>query len=157
MTERAFSSVNGLVSMVGAGPGPVDLMTLRAPDRVRRSDVVVHDRLMYARSARRVVRLAVHRARDDACHDWRALALPGPTRVFYLGVQRLAQIAESLLTHGLAPDTPSATVWGGTRPTQTVIACSLHRLVALAAAYGPQPGVLIIGETVRMCPEFRVD
>lgn len=36
----------GFVSIVGAGPGPLDLMTLRALDRLRRAEVVVHDRLI---------------------------------------------------------------------------------------------------------------
>ena len=45
----------------------------------------------------------------------------------------------------------------GTRATQQVFACSLRRLVEQAPAYGPQPGLLIIGETVQLCPEFQPD
>lgn len=251
MTERFSSSALGFVCIVGAGPGPLDLMTLRALDRLRRADVVVHDRLVstevldqippqaqrvyvgkalgdhavpqegihallvaHARRGSRVVRLKGgdpyvfgrggeevqalqaegiafevvpgvtaasgcsaaagiplthrnlagscvflpgHLAQDDATHDWRALARPGQTRVFYMGVQRLAQIADRLFSHGLAPDTPAAIVRDGTRPTQTVIACSLQRLVEMAPAYGPQPGLLIIGETVRMSPHYHAD
>lgn len=249
MSDRSSSFPPGFVCIVGAGPGPLDLMTLRALDRLHRADVVVHDRLIsaevlaqippqaqrvyvgkalgdhavpqkgihallvaHARSGRRVVRLKGgdpyvfgrggeevqalqaegiafevvpgvtaasgcsaaagiplthrnlasscmflpgHLAQDEATHDWQALARPGQTRVFYMGVQRLAQIAERLFTHGLALDTPAAIVRDGTRPTQTVIACRLRRLVEMAPAYGPQPGLLIIGETVRMSPYFH--
>lgn len=239
---------SGFVSIVGAGPGPLDLMTLRALDRLRRAEVVVHDRLItaevlaqiqvsavrvyvgkalgnhsvpqsgihallikHALLGRRVVRLKGgdpyvfgrggeevqalqaagiafevvpgvtaasgcsaaagiplthrdlsasctflpgHLADDEARHDWQALARPGQTRVFYMGVQRLAQIAQQLITHGLAPDTPAAIVYDGSRPTQTVIAMGLRALVARAPAYGPQPGLLIIGETVQLSPDF---
>lgn len=237
------------VAIVGAGPGPADLMTLRALDRLQRAEVVVHDRLIspeilacipvtaqrvyvgkalghhsvpqagihallieHARAGRRVVRLKGgdpyvfgrggeevqallaagiafevvpgvtaasgcaaaagiplthrelsascvflpgHLADDEATHDWRALARPGQTRVFYMGIQRLPHIAERLIAHGLSPDTPAAIVRDGTRPTQTVLACRLSRLVAQAPAYGPQPGLLLIGETVQLSPHFE--
>ena len=241
----------GFVYIVGAGPGPADLMTLRALDRLRRAEVVVHDRLIspevldlipataqrvyvgkalgnhampqegihallvqHARLGKRVVRLKGgdpyvfgrggeevqalqaagiafevvpgvtaasgcsaaagiplthrdlagscvflpgHLADDDASHDWAALARPGQTRVFYMGIQRLGQIAQQLMTHGLSPETPAAIVLDGTRATQTVIATSLRNLVARAPAYGPRPGLLIIGETVQLSPEFHAD
>lgn len=96
-----------------------------------------------------------HMAEGNSPLDWAALARPGQTRVFYMGVQRLAQIAHQLIAHGLPPDTPAAIVRDGTRASQTVFATELNALVAQAPAYGPQPGLLIIGETVRLCPEFR--
>lgn len=247
--ESTPYSGGGFVSIVGAGPGPVDLMTLRALDRLQRAEVVVHDRLItsevlalipeaaqrvyvgkalgnhsvpqegihallvqHARLGRRVVRLkggdpyvfgrggeevqalqaaAIafevvpgvtaasgcaaaagialthrdlaascvflpgHLADDEASHDWQALARPGQTRVFYMGVQRLALIAQQLIAHGLAPDTPAAIVYDGTRPGQTVIATGLSDLVARAPGYGPRPGLLIIGETVQLSPDFQ--
>lgn len=240
----------GFVSIVGAGPGPADLMTLRAVDRLQRAEVVVYDRLItpevmalvpeaaqgiyvgkalgnhsvpqeqinsllveHARLGRRVVRLKGgdpyvfgrggeevqalqaagisfevvpgvtaasgcsaaagiplthrdlagtcvflpgHLADDDATHDWAALARPGQTRVFYMGVQRLAQIAHQLIKHGLAPDTPAAIVRDGSRASQTVIATGLRNLVARAPGYGPQPGLLIIGETVQLSPDYHL-
>ena len=168
MTERFSSSALGFVCIVGAGPGPLGLMTLRALDRLRRADVVVHDRLVSTKildqippQAQRAYvgkALGDHAVPQEGIHALLvAHARPGQTRVFYMGVQRLAQIAERLFSHGLVPDTPAAIVRDGTRPTQTVIACSLRRLVEMAPAYGPQPGLLIIGETVRMSPYYHAD
>lgn len=239
----------GHVSIVGAGPGPVDLMTLRALSRLQLAEVVVHDRLigddvidripasalrfyvgkalgdhavpqegihdllvLHARAGRRVVRLKGgdpyvfgrggeevqalqaagiafevvpgvtaasgcsaaagiplthrdfagscvflpgHLADIEASHDWRALARPGQTRVFYMGIQRLPHIARQLIAHGLSPSTPAAIVRDGTRPAQLVLACPLDRLVDIAPAYGPQPGLLIVGETVQLSPHFQ--
>lgn len=251
MTELNLVASQGFVYIVGAGPGPLDLMTLRALDRLRRADVVVHDRLIsaevldqipshaqrlyvgkalgnhvvpqadihalliaHARQGQRVVRLKggdpymfgrggeevqalraagiafevvpgvtaasgcsaaagiplTHRdlasscvflsghLADDSTHaDWAALARPGQTRVFYMGIQRLALIAEQLISHGMAPDTPAAIVRDGTRDTQEIFACSLTQLVALAPTYGPRPGLLIIGETVQLCPQYHAN
>lgn len=44
--EAMQPSGQGFVSIVGAGPGPVDLMTLRARDRLQRAEVVMYDRLI---------------------------------------------------------------------------------------------------------------
>jgi uroporphyrin-III C-methyltransferase len=248
MAEQSAAPRPGFVYIVGAGPGPVDLMTLRALDRLKRAQVVVYDRLItpdvlvqipadaerlyvgkalgqhslpqaqinallvqQAKAGRQVVRLKggdpyifgrggeevqalqaegigfevvpgvtaasgcamaagiplTHRSLAASCiflpghladernsHDWTALARPAQTRVFYMGVQRLAHIAGQLISHGLAPDTPAAIVIDGTRSTQKVLATGLSQLVALAPSYGPQPGLLIIGETVALSPAF---
>lgn len=251
MLEAGVHGGPGFVSIVGAGPGPVDLMTLRALDRLQRAEVVVHDRLItpevlalipehaqrvyvgkalghhsvpqeqihvllvqHARLGKRVVRLKGgdpyvfgrggeevqalqaagisfevvpgvtaasgcsaaagiplthrelasscvflpgHLAEGNAVPDWAALARPGQTRVFYMGVQHLAQIAQELIAHGLAPDTPAAIVRDGTRATQTVMATGLNSLVVRAPSYGPRPGLLIIGETVQLSPDYHAN
>ncbi|HEX4999354.1 MAG TPA: uroporphyrinogen-III C-methyltransferase [Terriglobia bacterium] len=38
----------GMVSIVGAGPGDPDLITVKGLDRIRRADVILHDRLVAA-------------------------------------------------------------------------------------------------------------
>ncbi|MDE2253921.1 MAG: uroporphyrinogen-III C-methyltransferase [Betaproteobacteria bacterium] len=252
MPVEASRSRHGMVYIVGAGPGPADLLTLRALDRIQRAEVVLHDRLIapdvlallppqaerlyvgkalghhavaqaqihallieQARMGRCVVRLKggdphifgrggeevqalqaaglsfevvpgvsasngcasaagiplTHRELAHSCTflsghlaqgdidsganlDWAALARPRQTRVFYMGVERVASIARRLIAHGLAPDTPAAIVQDGTRPSQRVWAMGLEALVEQAPPYGPRPGLLIIGETVALSPHF---
>lgn len=249
LAEVQAAAASGWVSIVGAGPGPLDLMTLRALDRLRRAQVVIHDRLIgpdilaqipaqalrldvgkargrhavpqqdihalmvaHARAGRRVVRLKggdpfvfgrggeemqalqaaavpfevvpgisaaqgcgaaagialTHRELASQCvflpghlagmaaaYDWEALARPGQTLVFYMGVERLALIAEGLVANGLPADMPAALVLDGTRPGQTVLAWPLQELVRHAPPYGPQPGLLIIGPTVALSPHYQ--
>lgn len=87
--------------------------------------------------------------------DWVALARPGQTRVFYMGMERLAEIARQLHAHGLSAQTPAAVVQDGTRIGQQVIARPLNQLLTLAPGYGPRPSLLIIGETVSLSPHFK--
>lgn len=44
--DVAAAKPAGTVHIVGAGPGPADLLTLRALDRIHRAEVVIHDRLI---------------------------------------------------------------------------------------------------------------
>ena len=65
----------GFVSLVGAGPGDPDLLTVKAVNRLREADVVLHDALIDPR----VLRLArnAHKqlvgGRVGACHDQDAI------------------------------------------------------------------------------------
>ena len=241
-----YSPPQGMVSLVGAGPGPADLLTLRALNRIQQADIIVHDRLIgaevlalipaatprlyvgkaagnhavpqsqihallvaHARLGRKVVRLKggdptifgrggeeaqalqaegvafeiipgisaangcaaaagiplTHRdyahsvtflpghlaTSDGANHiDWAGLARPKQTRVFYMGIEHLKDIANALIAHGLPADTPAAVVQDGARTTQTVTALPLNSLMENAPAYGPRPGLLIISETVAL-------
>lgn len=251
--DAAPARAAGMVHIVGAGPGPADLLTLRALDRIQHAEVVIHDRLIgadvlalvpaqaericvgkargqhlvaqidihrllveHASRGRRVVRLKggdplifgrggeevqalqaanltfeivpgvsasngcaatagialTHRELAHSCtflsghlaegdvqssehFDWTALARPNQTRVFYMGVSHIGAIARMLVAHGLPPDTPAAVVQDGTQPTQQVWAMGLASLVEHAPAYGPRPGLLIIGETVALSPHFH--
>ena len=44
----AYSAPTGLVSVIGAGPGDPELLTLKARSRLHEADVVIHDRLVPA-------------------------------------------------------------------------------------------------------------
>jgi uroporphyrin-III C-methyltransferase/precorrin-2 dehydrogenase/sirohydrochlorin ferrochelatase len=83
--------------------------------------------------------------------DWRALARPHQTVVFYMGVHGLPLICERRVAHGLAKDTPVALVEKATLPTQRIIAGTLQSLPGLAAEAGVKPpALLIVGEVVRL-------
>lgn len=251
MAADSAPRASGMVYLVGAGPGPADLLTLRAMNRLQRAEVLVYDRLIeaevlalapaqaqriyvgksagdhvmpqsqihavlveQARAGRQVVRLKggdphlfgrggeevqalqqagiafevvpgisaangcaatagiplTHRDLAHSCSflpghladerqslDWAALARPGQTRVFYMGVARLASIAQQLIEQGLAPETPAAIVYDGTRSQQRVLACGLATLVRKTAAKPSRPGLLIIGETVALSAHFNED
>lgn len=250
-TQGAKPQPGGMVYLVGAGPGPADLLTVRAMNRLQRADVLVYDRLIepqvlalapqqalriyvgkasgdhvmpqeqihevlieHARAGRHVVRLKGgdphlfgrggeevqalqaagiafevvpgisaangcaatagiplthrdmahscsflpgHLAHEDQTLDWDALARPGQTRVFYMGVARLASIADKLVAHGMSPDTPAAIIYDGTRSQQWVLACGLATLVEKTPAREARPGLLIIGETVALSPHYKAD
>jgi uroporphyrin-III C-methyltransferase/precorrin-2 dehydrogenase/sirohydrochlorin ferrochelatase len=79
--------------------------------------------------------------------DWRALAAPLQTVVFYMGVAQLPRIVEHLRAHGAPNSRPVAIVERATLPGQRVIAGSLNTINELAQrARLIAPALLIVGE-----------
>jgi uroporphyrin-III C-methyltransferase/precorrin-2 dehydrogenase/sirohydrochlorin ferrochelatase len=235
----------GEVTLVGAGPGDPELLTLKALRALQDADVIFHDRLVpeglldmarrdaarisvgkaaggsgstqeeinallieHARQGKRVVRLkggdpfifgrggeelqalaeaqisfsvipgvtaaagcaayaGIPLTHRDYAHsvtfvtghadgegrqpDWRALAKPGLTAVFYMGLARVEQIAAQLQAHGAAGSLPAAVVAQGTLQEQRVVTGTLATIAAAAAASNIQsPALLIVGEVVSL-------
>ncbi len=238
------SAARGEVTLVGAGPGDPELLTLKGLRALQDADVIFHDRLVSeeildlarrdarricvgkapggagssqsdinallidaARAGQRVVRLkggdpfifgrggeelaALARAaipfsvipgitaasgsaayagiplthrrlahgvtfvtghdESGASIDWRALAAPGHTAVFYMGVARLEHIVARLIEHGAPPLRPAALIADATTPRQRVLTAPLERIGAAAAqaALGA-PALLVVGEVVSL-------
>lgn len=235
----------GLVSLVGAGPGDPELLTLKAYKRLQVAEVVLYDRLVsdevlaligpkaerfyvgkakalhsvpqneinqtlvaWARQGKQVVRLkggdpfifgrggeeletlmaenvAVevipgitaasgcaayagiplthrdhaqsvrlvtgHLQHGESTLDWQALASPGQTLVFYMGLSNLEAICQALMDHGLAPSTPLALIEQGTTQHQCTHIGSLQQLPeAFHQGEITPPTLLIIGSVVSL-------
>ena len=83
--------------------------------------------------------------------DWRALAFPGATAVFYMGLARLDHIVSKLLEHGAAVTLPAAIVARGTLPNQRIIAATLGTILdAASRAALESPALLVVGEVVAL-------
>jgi uroporphyrin-III C-methyltransferase/precorrin-2 dehydrogenase/sirohydrochlorin ferrochelatase len=235
----------GEVTLVGAGPGDPELLTLKALRALQDADVILHDRLVpeglldmarrdaarisvgkaaggigssqeeinallieHARQGKRVVRLkggdpfifgrggeelqalaeaqisfsvipgvtaaagcaayagiplthrdyahsvtfvTGHAEKEGRQPDWRALAKPGLTAVFYMGLARVEQIAAQLVAHGAAASTPAAVVAQGTLQNQRVVTGTLATIAEVTAASAIEsPALLIVGEVVSL-------
>lgn len=81
--------------------------------------------------------------------DWAGLAgFPG-TLVFLMGVHHAARIADQLVLHGRAVDTPAAAVRWGTTPQQQEVVSSLGELASdLASAGLRSPAAIVVGDVV---------
>ena len=98
-------------------------------------------------------------SKNEVAHapvDWAALARPGQTAVFYMGLNGLPNIVEQLQAHGLVANHPAAVIEQGTRPSQRVISGTLATLVQqVAAAQVKSPALLIVGEVTRLHEQLR--
>lgn len=83
--------------------------------------------------------------------DWRALAMPGATAVFYMGLARLAYIVEKLLEHGASAARPAGIIVHGTTAKQRVITATLGTIRDIASsAQVESPALLIVGDVVAL-------
>ncbi len=89
--------------------------------------------------------------KDETSLDWKQIAqIPG-TKIILMGVQRIREIAASLVTHGMNPETPVAMVRWGTTGRQQTIEGSLSNIADVVAEkkFLP-PAVTVIGDVVKL-------
>lgn len=92
-----------------------------------------------------------HRRADGTELDFRSLAQPNQTVVFYMGLQVLAELCAGLQQHGAPGARPAALIQQGTTAHQKVLLGTLASLPRLAqAAQLAAPAILIVGEVVRL-------
>ena len=124
----AFDVVPGITAAQGAGAYAGIPLTHRA----------VADTLLLATAHRR----------ETAEH---ADAPSQHTRVYYMGVERLATLGEQLTQQGLPLDTPCALVENGSRNGQRTLHATLATVAAQAKAHHiASPALLIVGEATRL-------
>jgi uroporphyrin-III C-methyltransferase/precorrin-2 dehydrogenase/sirohydrochlorin ferrochelatase len=92
-----------------------------------------------------------HADKDGREPDWRALAQPGMTAVFYMGLARVERIAAQMMAHGAAATLPAAVIAQGTLRDQRVITGTLADIAATTAGSGIQsPALLVVGNVVSL-------
>ncbi|MBN3930052.1 uroporphyrinogen-III C-methyltransferase [Streptomyces verrucosisporus] len=81
--------------------------------------------------------------------DWAALAKLRGTLVMLMAVERIGAIAEALVEHGRAPDTPVAVVQEGTMVGQRRVDATLATAARTVEEEGVRPpAVIVVGEVV---------
>jgi len=82
--------------------------------------------------------------------DWRALAAPLQTVVFYMGAAQLPRIVERLRSHGAPASRAVAVIERATLPDQRLLQGTLQDIVARAtAAQISAPALLIVGDVAQ--------
>lgn len=86
---------------------------------------------------------------DEASSDWARSVVGADTAVLYMGVGHAAAIAETLLSRGMAPDTPVAIVENASLPTMREFHLPLSELHLAADKGITGPAVILLGEVFR--------
>ncbi len=98
------------------------------------------------RGVARGVTLVTAHTQDDSELNWSALAQGGTTLVVYMGVAKLADIRQQLLTGGMAADTPVAMIENASLPHQRECRSNLANMQEDAHSFHlKSPAILVIG------------
>lgn len=89
-------------------------------------------------------RMAGEDAEAELEMNWASLADADTTLVVYMGLANLPVLAQKLMVHGLAADTPVAAIEQGTTPRQKLILGTLQDIAARVAEAGLEPPTLLI-------------
>jgi uroporphyrin-III C-methyltransferase/precorrin-2 dehydrogenase/sirohydrochlorin ferrochelatase len=96
-----------------------------------------------------------HADRHGREPNWTALAMPGTTAVFYMGLARLEHIVERLLAHGAVATRPAGIIVQGTTVKQRVITATLATMrEAASQANLESPALLVVGDVVALQSTF---
>lgn len=88
--------------------------------------------------------------------NWKSLATPNHTLVFYMGLTGLEVITRELVNHGLASDTPIALIESATTSEQVVVTGTLSTIQQVIAEHPVKPPTLIIiGSVVTLRDELN--
>jgi uroporphyrinogen III methyltransferase / synthase len=95
-------------------------------------------------------------SKEAASIDWAQVAQTPGTKVIMMGTDRLGQIAEKLVGHGMDPATPVAMIRWGTTGHQQSVQGTLATIAQIAAQenIGP-PTVAVIGDVVKLRPKLN--
>ena len=88
--------------------------------------------------------------------NWKALAHPNQTVVFYMGLHGAPTLCKEMVAHGLPASTPVALVEQGTTPQQRVYTATLDTLLDTIKSKDIKPPTLIIvGEVVTLHDKLK--
>ena len=83
--------------------------------------------------------------------DWELVARTPGTKIILMGVERIAQIADSLMAHGMPKSTPAALVRWGTTGRQQSVDGTLGDIASVAEKRKfSAPAVIVIGSVVTL-------
>ncbi|MFT4649952.1 MAG: uroporphyrin-III C-methyltransferase/precorrin-2 dehydrogenase/sirohydrochlorin ferrochelatase, partial [Flavobacteriales bacterium] len=88
--------------------------------------------------------------------NWKMLAHPAQTVVFYMGLQGVHLICQELIAHHQSPSTAAALIQQGTTPDQKVLTGTLETLPELVRQNNIKaPTLIIVGEVVNLHHKLR--
>ena len=95
-------------------------------------------------------------AKPESALDWRALAAFPGTLVVYMGVRRLAAIAEQLIAGGRDAEQPAAVIERGTFPGQRVVVATVGSIASSAEQQRIRaPAIAVFGEVAALRERLR--
>jgi len=100
--------------------------------------------LTHRRLAHSVTFVNGHQGEADTSHDWKFLAEPRHTAVFYMGLAHLQEIVARLRAAGAAPDHPAVLITRATLADQRTVRGTLADIVARVRALDVAPPALLI-------------
>ncbi|WP_318502889.1 uroporphyrinogen-III C-methyltransferase [Photobacterium leiognathi] len=108
------------------------------------------------REVSRSVTLVTGHVAEGSFDAWSQLVANGQTLVFYMGLEKAADIQQQLISAKLHPNTPIAIICHGCSDNQMVYVEKLDELAILAQELkGESPALIIIGEVVALRKQLQ--